>query len=553
MIPELQAIEPQLKQILYGCVEHVKATKAALYLPASYDLSEKKFELVTSYQYTIADRKVVGANDDVVDRLAMKRGPYFINGLGTDQRFAEILFRQGNDRLLAAPLFSRGRLIGFIDMRDKAGKKPFDTEDLEAAVRISEQMLNVLSSNKLFGIAPISLVEDPSAPRSAPAVNPTVAVPSLPQVRPPAMHQGPGLSAEAMQAIETAKQHIARRQLTVHTSKRPLSEADLDVVRLLLPAALSIPGVVMAAFSATGMMNNPHTVVAVGTVEEPALQAFQSHLQETLKAANKTHVVAKPQILYPFGAQSIPVTAAAITSIVSATIASQSAEGLILTAAFERTHESEALRLLQVFLRELDPSLEAALSASSGKSSQQVVAEKLLEPDFSRFTQLAEHCREVAVVAQRFARSLELPAAQVETVRLAALVHDVGLRLLDYERLHSRANLTAEEMKALSEHPVVGAAIVEPLLGPEVAQAVLRHHERIDGKGYPSRLVGQQIPLASRIIQIADAWIAMTSQSSYQPPVSRDQAVTRMREGAGAQFDPALVERFLRALSDIAP
>jgi HD-GYP domain-containing protein (c-di-GMP phosphodiesterase class II) len=136
-------------------------------------------------------------------------------------------------------------------------------------------------------------------------------------------------------------------------------------------------------------------------------------------------------------------------------------------------------------------------------------------------------------------------------VRIAALVHDVGLRLLDYERLYKKMNLTAEEMRGLAEHTVVGAALVEPLLGTDVAQAVLRHHERVDGKGYPSRMSGQQIPLAARIIQIADAWVAMTARQSYQHPVSREQAAARLREGAGSQFDAALVERFLRALDEI--
>ena len=139
----------------------------------------------------------------------------------------------------------------------------------------------------------------------------------------------------------------------------------------------------------------------------------------------------------------------------------------------------------------------------------------------------------------------------METIRIAALVHDVGLRLLDYERLYKRLNLTAEEMRGLGEHPVVGAALVEPLLGHEVAQAVLRHHERMDGKGYPSRMSGAQIPLAARILQIADAWVAMTARQSYQPAISEQQAMNRLREGAGTQFDAALVERFVTALPDI--
>jgi HD-GYP domain-containing protein (c-di-GMP phosphodiesterase class II) len=74
----------------------------------------------------------------------------------------------------------------------------------------------------------------------------------------------------------------------------------------------------------------------------------------------------------------------------------------------------------------------------------------------------------------------------------------------------------------------------------------LRHHERVDGKGYPSRLSGNQIPLASRIIQIADAWVAMTRQT-YQPAIGADEAAVRLRDAAGTQFDAALVERFLGA------
>jgi hypothetical protein len=104
MIADLHAIEPELKQVLYGCVEHVQATKAALYLPTSPDLSEKRFEVVTSYQFHDALRRVVRSSDDLVDRLLVRRVPFFVNGVAADQRFSEMLFRQGTDRLLAAPL-----------------------------------------------------------------------------------------------------------------------------------------------------------------------------------------------------------------------------------------------------------------------------------------------------------------------------------------------------------------------------------------------------------------------------------------------------------------
>src|ERR1043166_1396493 len=160
MLPEVKALEPELKQILYGCVEHVQATKAALYLSSSHDLNSKTIELVTSYKFNDIERRVVRDNDDLVDRLVVKRAGFFVNGLGVDMRFSEMLFRQGTDRLLATPLFSRGRMVGFIDMRDKAGKRPFDSPDVNAASKIADELLHFLGSQNLFGLAPIKLVEE---------------------------------------------------------------------------------------------------------------------------------------------------------------------------------------------------------------------------------------------------------------------------------------------------------------------------------------------------------------------------------------------------------
>lgn len=554
MLDEVKALENAFKQILYSCVEHVRATKAALYLSASHDLNEKKYELVTSYQYNPANRKVVTANDDLVDRLAVKRSTFFVNSVAADQRISEILFRQGNERLLATPIFSRGRLVGFIDMRDKAGKKNFETVDVTAANAIAEQVLQLLAQKKLFGVGGIPVADDPSARRptlsSAPnLVMPTGAAKSEPS---PALQPGQFLTAESLKAVQAARQIMSKRQMAPSGTKRVFGDADREVVRLLLPAALAIPGAVLACFSAIGHIGNPQIIVSIANVTEDALEALQVHLRDWLEKNGSPHVTAtRPQLIYPFGGQVVPVSAEAIVMMLSAPMTPHTMEGLVLTVAFERLPDEEAERSLQIFLRQLEQSIEAAMSLTSGRNERQAMAEILLEPDFQKYPELADHCRHVASVAQRFAQMLELPPAQVETVRLAALVHDVGLRLLDYERLYKRLNLTPEEMRGLNEHPLVGAALVEPLLGADVAQAVLRHHERVDGKGYPSRLTGNQIPLASRILQIADAWVAMTARQSYQSTVSADVAAKRLQDGAGTQFDAALVARFLRSRDDI--
>jgi HD-GYP domain-containing protein (c-di-GMP phosphodiesterase class II) len=549
MLTEVKAIEPTLKQILYGCVEHVQATKAALFISASNDLNDKIYELVTSYQYNDSSRRIVKGTDDLVDRLAVKRNAFFINGLGADQRFSEILFRQGTDRLLVTPLFARGRLVGFIDMRDKAGRKPFDTPDVEAARKIADEVLALLGAKNLFGVGPIALADAPPQrvmPSNIDAQYLATSSPSAVVAASP--HE---LSRQAMKTIEHAREILAKRQLATSASKRVITDHDLEVVRLLLPAAIAIPGAVLACFSAAGHINNPQAIVAIATVTEDALDLLQDHLRAWLKKTHQPEITTRPQVVYPFGVQVVPVSAAGISTILSAPVNAQSVEGLVLTVAFERTPEAQAQRAMHIFLRQIEHSVESAIAATSGRNDRQLIAEKLLEPDFQKYPELLDHSRQVSAMAQRLAIAMELPPPQVETVRLAGFVHDVGLRLLDYERLYKRPNLTAEEMRGLAEHPIVGAALVEPLLGNDVAQAVLRHHERVDGRGYPSRMTGQAIPIASRIIQVCDAWIAMTSPNSYQPAISRDQAANKLREGSGSQFDETVVATFIRSLAQI--
>ncbi len=556
MLAEVKSIENALKQILYGCVEHVHATKAALYLSASHDLNQKLYEIVTSYQYNPADRKLVSANDDLVDRLAVKRSTFYVNSVSADQRFADMLFRQGNERLLVVPLFSRGRLVGFIDMRDKAGKKHFDAPDVTAANAIADQIMQVLAKNKLFGIGGLPLASDPTIPAVMQS-GPNLAMPSSTPSADAAMtgtalQPGQFLTPEAIKTIQTARQIMSKRQLAPTAGKHVFGDADLEVVRLLLPAALAIPGAVLACFSAIGHINNPQIIVSIANVTDDAIEKLQSHLLTWLKRHGEPHVTSmRPQLIYPFGGQVVPVSSDAITTMLSAPMIAHSVEGLVLTVAFELFPGAEAERALQIFLRQIEQSVEAAIAASSGRNERQAMAEMLLEPDFQKYPELADHSRHVASIAQRFAQALDLSASQVEIVRLAALVHDIGLRLLDYDRLYKRSALTTEELRGMAEHPLVGAALVEPLLGTDVAQAVLRHHERVDGKGYPSHLTGQQIPLAARIIQIADAWVAMTARQSYQSPIGADEASRRLRQGAGAQFDRDLVAKFLEKREEI--
>src|SRR5581483_7186282 len=213
----------------------------------------------------------------------------------------------------------------------------------------------------------------------------------------------------------------------------------------------------------------------------------------------------------------------------------------VLTIAFERVPDEPARLQIERFAEFLGDSVEAIIGRMELQAERLAMAECLLEPDFNRYEGLADHSKLVSATSHRFAAVLGLRPHDIETVRIAALVHDVGLRLLDYKALTAAKELSEDQKRAIAEHPLVGAAL-----------AVLRHHERVDGKGYPGRIPGDRIPIAAKIIAIADAWVAMTSPWQYVRGVSEGDAVAQLREGAGTQFDESLVGTFIAGRQEIA-
>jgi diguanylate cyclase (GGDEF)-like protein/putative nucleotidyltransferase with HDIG domain len=164
------------------------------------------------------------------------------------------------------------------------------------------------------------------------------------------------------------------------------------------------------------------------------------------------------------------------------------------------------------------------------------------------------HSQRVADLAARTARRLGLPDEEVELTRLAASLHDLG-KLAIPEILRKPGPLTDPERMVLERHPQIGFRMLESLGVDPVAEWVLHHHERWDGSGYPDGLPGENIPLGARIIFVADAYDAMTSERVYRRRVTPDQAISELQRCAGTQFDPEIVDAFADelALADAAP
>ena len=158
----------------------------------------------------------------------------------------------------------------------------------------------------------------------------------------------------------------------------------------------------------------------------------------------------------------------------------------------------------------------------------------------------ASHCRRVAWYAGGFAERLGLSEWELETVRLGALMHDVGKIAVPTELLHKVDPLAPAERTRLQEHPLHGERIAASRgLSRPVQRIVRHHHERWDGAGYPDGLVGEDIPRHARIVTIVDTYDALLTTRSYQAARSTREVLGILEREAGRMFDPELLERFL--------
>ena len=162
------------------------------------------------------------------------------------------------------------------------------------------------------------------------------------------------------------------------------------------------------------------------------------------------------------------------------------------------------------------------------------------------------HVERVAAYGQQLARALGWPEQSIKEVRLAGIMHDVGKVAIPDAILNKPDKLTPQEWEIMKTHTTKGLQILAPL---EHSQTILDgvgcHHERFDGKGYPGGLKGEDIPQTGRLLAIADSYDAMTSSRAYRARFSPQEAIQRLQNGAGTQYDPHMVDCFI-SIIDLA-
>ena len=160
------------------------------------------------------------------------------------------------------------------------------------------------------------------------------------------------------------------------------------------------------------------------------------------------------------------------------------------------------------------------------------------------------HCYRVSIYAVKIASFFRFSMERIEDIRSAALLHDIGKLEISRNLLYKAARLSEEEYKQMKQHVAKSGEILNPLQGPlgRILPIVLAHHEKIDGSGY-NKVLGEKIPLEARILAVADVYDSLTSDRPYRKAMSPFDAKDIIEKGSGTEFDPKVVEAFLKVFA----
>lgn len=556
-----------------------RPAKAAFY---TLDPASGTFRLKAQFGFGRTDHLAerLGRNDALVNHLYEHREPTFVNNVNLAGKLTDVMVQATSTRLLLAPLYLDGRIMGLVDVREKAARQGFSQDDVleisDLLRRFAIELRRIADArgggNVIFS-GPAPQIERPLDR------TPTVTAPpssfertsgfSTAQLGTSGVHRRPAapVGEPETDAANQLMSAVARaNRLVEETLSRSapvkvatavgggLTPREAEFIALYLPTCLSYEEVEVAAVSSFVPGGATVTIVARRRLDPDIAPALLENLEK---------IFAKTAVPFPFTsdpswrpldtlhAEAPAMRRAEIVSIQSSVLDS-SAEGVVLFSLLFRHGPNpevrEALRAAHVVLRNV---LAGNRSEARFREAYRGLVNKLLEPGLKKRTALRTHCFNVGRMARKLAAQLGVTPMEVEQITVAGILHDVGMRELSYDTIYAKRTLTDEEMALVRQHPRVGAFLVEDIPWPyPIAPLIRHHHERWDGGGYPDGLKGDEIPLGSRLIHLCEAFDAMTSPSSYRAVLSDYQAIDILDSKAGTQFDPELTPEFKRMVAD---
>ena len=556
-----------------------RPAKAAFY---TLDPASGTFRLKAQFGFGRTDHLTerLGRNDTLVNHLYEHREPTFVNNVNLAGKLTDVMVQATSTRMLLAPLYLDGRIMGLVDVREKAGRQGFSQDDVleisdllrRFAIELrriadargggtgmftgsAPQIERPLERTPLVMAPPSSLERTSGFSTAQLSTTSGIFRRSTPAAEPEtdAANQLPSAVARANRLVEETLSRSAPAKVAPAVGGG-LTPREAEFISIYLPTCLSYEGVEVAAVSSFVPGGATVTIAARRPLDSDIAPALLENLEK---------IFAKTAVPFPFvsdpswrpldtpHAGAPAMRRAEIVSIQSSVLDS-SAEGVVLFSLLFRHGPNpevrDALRAAHVVLRNI---LAGNRSEARFREAYRGLVNRLLEPGLNKRTALKTHCFNVGRMARKLAAQLGVTPMEVEQITVAGILHDVGMRELSYDTIYSKRTLTDEEMALVRQHPRVGAFLVEDIPWPyPIAPLIRHHHERWDGGGYPDGLKGDEIPLGSRLIHLCEAFDAMTSPTSYRAVLSDYQAIDILDSKAGTQFDPELTPEFKRMVAD---
>lgn len=505
----------KFKEILYFCLEEIRATKAAFYLLAH----DGKFYLKAYYGFTKRDiiPEVHERNSPIVEALYLERKSFYFNSIAEAGDIRHFLIEGNTTRILVCPVYLE-RIAGFLDIRDKAGKEPFNDQDLSIADGIALRFSAYLSTFQTKKSTPqqvnLSEIKQEEEVKTYETIYSKVQAIKTnpdPQVIKPVTEPPPQFLNSLYKIIDLLLyiEDFAALVCSFYTSKGSyvivggrFSLPEELVQRLNHEGKIFVSQKINTEIG-NGYFINRHFPLGEKNFDGKLYRGFQ-HL-----------------ICLRFDFQ------------------------ILFNYFSTKPLNKEELQSLSPFVSLAKSYLNTEMDNFLTGKSYRALLYKFLQPGMEDYSSLIKHSLVVSDIAREFCKVLQLDPLETERISLAGLLHDIGMRELDYKNLYHKKKLLDDELRLLQQHPKIGAYLIQNIPFPyEVYTLVLHHHERWDGSGYPNQLMGEDIPIGARIIHIIEAYDAMTSKTSYRPVIDPTQALETLRSKAGIQFDPVLVPKF---------
>ena len=221
----------------------------------------------------------------------------------------------------------------------------------------------------------------------------------------------------------------------------------------------------------------------------------------------------------------------------------------IITDTPEGDITSRDLSLLTILAKQAALAIENVKLYESIKKDQISIIRALASTVDAKDHYTLGHSQKVSEYSVIIAEEMGLSERDTETIKYAALLHDIGKIALPDDIIKKPSRLTEQEFEIVRKHPNIGAKIIKEIeaLAPMVP-IVLHHHEHYDGKGYPDGMKGDDIPIGARIVHVTDAYDTMVSARAYRDMLPPELAISELRKNAGTQFDPKVVDIFISSL-----